>query len=233
MQIELDGIFFQVIHKTNKQIKRIGISLENRDEIIVKTPLKFKAHQIREIILSHKSWILRTIQRVELKGKFDFVCGGTIPYLGNDYPLELRKESEIRGVRVIFDCERFLFFYNDAIDVENEYLLFFDALKNFYKKNAQKVIDPLFDELCFVTKLYPQGISYRYAKRQWGSCSYKNDISINYMLLQFAPTTIKYVVLHELCHVEEKNHSARFYNLVSLYMPTYKEEEGRLKQKSF
>ena len=87
--------------------------------------------------------------------------------------------------------------------------------------------------MCFLTKLHPEKITYRYAKRQWGSCSYKNDISINYMLLQFPINTIRYVVLHELCHIEEKNHSARFYNLVSLYMSDYKKEEERLKHKSF
>jgi predicted metal-dependent hydrolase len=73
--------------------------------------------------------------------------------------------------------------------------------------------------------MYPQKITYRKAKRRWGSCSHSNNILINYMLLQFSIDAIEYVVLHELCHIQEKNHSKRFWNLLSKYMPDYKQKE--------
>lgn len=233
MEIRLDDIILTVIHKSDKKIKRIGLSLENSNEIIIKTPLKFKANQIRDIILQHKDWILRSLNKVPAKNKFDFICGGEIPFMGNKYPLEMVIDDAIAHVKVKFQNEIFYFYHNSTIDATTEYDLFVEGLKVFYKKVAIKYIDPIFDEMCFLTKLHPQKISYRYAKRQWGSCSYKNDISINYMLLQFPISAIRYVVLHELCHIEEKNHSARFYNLVSLYMSDYKKEEMVLKQKSF
>ncbi len=233
MEIRLDDTTINVIHRSDKRIKRITLSLENSNEIIIKTPLKFKSNQIREIILNHKDWILRSIQKVPAKNKFDFICGGEIPYLGEKYPLELIVDEKIKNIKVTFEDDKFYFYHNSSVDVTKEYDLFVDGLKAFYKKMAMKVIDPIFDEMCHTTKLYPENISYRYAKKQWGSCSYKNDISINYMLLQFPINTIRYVVLHELCHIEEKNHSARFYNLISLYMSEYKKEETTLKQKSF
>ncbi|MCI0500746.1 MAG: M48 family metallopeptidase [Epsilonproteobacteria bacterium] len=233
MEIRLDDIILTVVHKSDKRIKRIGLSLENQNEIIIKTPLKFKANQIRDIIIQHKDWILRSLNKVPVKNRFDFICGGKIPFMGDDYPLEMVIDDEITNVKVKFENEIFYFYHNSNIDGATEYDLFVDGLKAFYKKVAIKYIDPMFDEMCFLTKLHPEKISYRYAKRQWGSCSYKNDISINYMLLQFPINTIRYVVLHELCHIEEKNHSARFYNLVSLYMSDYKKEELILKQKSF
>ena len=49
------------------------------------------------------------------------------------------------------------------------------------------------------------------------------------MLLQFPIEAIEYVVLHELCHIEEKNHSKRFWNLLSFYMPDFKKQEEILK----
>lgn len=233
MEIKLDNIVLKVIHKSNNRIKRVGLSLENQGEIIIKTPLKFKVNQIREIIIGNKEWILRSLNKVPAKNKFDFICGGEIPFMGKKYPMELISDDKIVRVKVKFFEEKFYFYYNTSLDEVKEYDLFVEALKDFYKKVAQKYIDPVFDEICFKTKLHPQKITYRYAKRQWGSCSYKNDISINYMLLQFPMNTIRYVVLHELCHIEEKNHSSRFYNLVSLYMPEFKKEELVLKQKSF
>jgi predicted metal-dependent hydrolase len=230
MQVILDNQKFEVIHRSNKRIKRIGIAIENKDEIIVKTPLKFKVHHVRDIVLDNKDWILRAINKVPSKNMFDFVCGGLIPFMGNNYPLELIENEKIKNVKFDFDGERFICKHNPDI---KEYEDFFEGMKKFYKKVASKYIDPIFDEVCFKTKLYPQNITYRYAKRRWGSCSYKNDISINYMLLQFPQKVIEYVVLHELCHIEEKNHSKRFYNLLSLYMEDYKVQENILKHKKF
>jgi len=230
MTINLDGINFEVIHRTNKKIKRVGILLENSDEIIVKTPLKFKAHLLKEIIYSHKDWILRAINKVKPKTQFDFVLGSTIPFMGKDCKLELIEDEKIKNIKVVYENDTFYFRHNPSI---KEYDIFLDALKKFYKKVAKQYIDPIFDEWCFRTKLMPNKISYRFAKKRWGSCSYINDISINYMLLQFPIDAISYVVLHELCHIEEKNHSKRFYNLVSLYMSDYKMQEEILKSKVF
>jgi len=226
MVIFLDNFKFTLIHRTNKRIKRVSLSLENNSEIIVKTPLKFKSHKIKEIVLSHKDWILRTINKLPAKNKFDFIYGGVIPFLGEKYPLKLIPDENIKNVKVEFKDNVFYFYHNPTI---NEYQDFLNGLKKFYKKVACKYIDPLFDKWCFITKLYPEQITYRYAKKRWGSCSYKNNISINYMLLQFPVEAIEYVVLHELCHIKEKNHSKRFYNLLSLYMNDYKTREEILK----
>ena len=230
MRINLDGHSFEVIHRTNKKIKRVGILLENSDEIIVKTPLKFKAHLLKEIIYSHKDWILRAINKVKPKTQFDFVLGSTIPFMGKDCKLELISDETIKNIKVEFKDDIFYFRHNPTI---KEYQEFLDALKKFYKKVSKEYLDPLFDEWCFKTKLYPNKISYRYAKKRWGSCSWDNNISLNYMLLQFPIRAIEYVVLHELCHINEKNHSKRFYNLVSLYMSDYKIQEDVLKNKVF
>jgi predicted metal-dependent hydrolase len=230
MQINLQNHHFTVIHRTNKKIKRIGIVLENQNEIIVKTPLKFKNHLLKEIIYEHEDWILRSINKVQVKTQFDFVMGKTIPFMGQDYELKLIKDDKIKTVKVVYKDEVFCFYHNPTI---YKYEYFLDGLKFFYKKVAKNYIDPIFDEWCFKTKLMPNNITYRFAKKRWGSCSYINNISINYMLLQFPIRAIEYVVLHELCHIKEKNHSKKFYNLVSLYMADYKKQEEILKIKNF
>ena len=229
MTINLDGNSFTLIHRSNKRIKRIGITIENQNELVIKTPLGYKANNIRDIVISHKEWILRSFHKVPAKHLFDFIHGSSLPFMGISYPLEMQIDENMKNVRVKFDEKRFLITYNPIHNYDD----FMEGLKKFYKRVAKKYIDPIFDEVCFKTKLYPENINYRFAKRQWGSCSYKNDISINYMILQFSKKTIEYVVLHELCHIEEKNHSKRFYNLVSLYMPTYKQEEEKLKKREF
>jgi len=216
-QIILDNHSFSLIHRTNKKIKRISLAMENKNEIIIKTPLKFKSHMLKEIVYEYKDWILKSIQKVPSKNSFDFVSGGKIPFLGQNYPMDLIINDKMKNVRFSLIDEVFIVEYNDSC---NRYENFIDGLKLFYKYNAQKVIDPLFDE-------------WTYKTQRWGSCSHINNISINYKLLQFEKKAIEYVVLHELCHIQEKNHSKKFWDLVSFYMPDYKKVEATLKSKLF
>ncbi len=230
MNINLKGNVFSITHRTNKRIKRISLHLENKNEITIKTPLKFKAHLLKEIVYEHEKWILKHLTKVSYKSKFDFLLGSTIPFMGKNCELILIKDANINNIKVKYEDDIFYFYHNPEI---YEYEHFIDALKKFYKKVSKQYIDPIFDEWCFKTKLNPNNITYRYAKKRWGSCSYINNISINYMLLQFPVSVIEYVVLHELCHIKEKNHSKKFYNLVSLYMNDYKMQEDLLKNKFF
>ena len=229
-QIILDNHTFTLTHRTNKKIKRISLTLVSKDEILIKTPLKFKTHLLKDIAYEHKNWILRSISKVKPKNYFDFVTGGVIPFLGKDYNIILEQNQKIKNVKFSLKDDTFLIQYNDE---KKHYNDFINGLKKFYKYNAIKIIDPLFDKWCFKTKLYPNKIGYRSAKTRWGSCSVSNNISINYMLLQFDLEAIEYVVLHELCHIQEKNHSKRFWELVSFYMPHYKIVQQRLKNKVY
>ncbi|MEA3316005.1 MAG: SprT family zinc-dependent metalloprotease [Campylobacterota bacterium] len=230
MQIILDGHSFILVHRTNKKIKRVSLTIENKDEIILKTPLKFKQHLLKQIVYEHKDWILNHIKRATPKNSFDFVSGETIPFLGKDYPMRLIKDDEVKNIKFEFINNEFLIYYNNLEQTYEEYI---DALKLFYKINAKKIINPIFDKWIEKTELIPNKISYRFNKTRWGSCSYENNISINYKLLQFKEEVIEYVVLHELAHIKEKNHSKRFWSIVSFYIPNYKVLENQLKSKLF
>ncbi|MEA3498204.1 MAG: SprT family zinc-dependent metalloprotease [Campylobacterota bacterium] len=229
-QITLDNNTFTLIHRTNKKIKRISLAIENKDEIIIKTPLKFKVHRLKEIVYEYEDWILNSIKKVPFKNQFDFVSGGKIPFLGTQYPMRLKQNDKIKNVKFTFIDEQFIVEYNNETQSYDDFI---GGLKTFYKHNAIKIIDPIFDEWTYKTQLFPNKIGYRFAKGRWGSCSYENNISINYKLLQFDIKCIEYVVLHELCHIEEKNHSKKFWNLVSSYMGDYKSVEKELRGKLF
>ncbi|MEA2049472.1 MAG: SprT family zinc-dependent metalloprotease [Campylobacterota bacterium] len=229
-QIILDNHTFTLIHRTNKKIKRVSLALENKNEIIVKTPLKFKSHKIKEIVFEYKEWILRSMIKVPAKNQFDFITGGKIPFLGIEYPMILKETNSIKNVKFSFDNENFIVEYNSSKQTYDDFI---DGMKLFYKRNAAKVIDDIFVELSEKTQLFPNKVTYRFTKTRWGSCSFENNISINYKLLQFDKRCIEYVVLHELCHIVHKNHSKKFWDLVSFYMGDYKTIEKQLKSKLF
>ena len=77
--------------------------------------------------------------------------------------------------------------------------------------------------------LYPSNLKFRNNKGRWGSCSYKNSISLNINLMKFPLSVIEYVIIHELAHIKHKNHSKFFWDLVEVFCPKYKDEEVLLK----
>ena len=72
-------------------------------------------------------------------------------------------------------------------------------------------------------------ITIRNQKSKWGSCSSRGNLNFNCLLMLAPPSVRDYVVVHELCHLIELNHSKRFWNLVAGVLPGYKNEEKWLK----
>lgn len=104
-----------------------------------------------------------------------------------------------------------------------------EELDKLYKEKAKELIPKLVDEFANKMSLYPTSIKYRKNKRTWGSCNYKNGLNFNILLTQFPLEVIEYVVIHELAHIEHKNHSKAFWALVKKYCKDYKQREKLLK----
>ena len=71
----------------------------------------------------------------------------------------------------------------------------------------------------------------RNQKTRWGSCSKKGNLNFNYKIALLPPKTADYIIIHELCHIGEFNHSKNFWDLVAKTMPDYKEVRGSLRKK--
>jgi predicted metal-dependent hydrolase len=98
------------------------------------------------------------------------------------------------------------------------------------KLKARKYI---FERTKFLSEHYGfkfNKISIRGQKTRWGSCSRKGNLSFNFKLMQYSPDLIDYVLVHELCHLKEMNHSIRFWGLVQNIIPDYRERRNTLKK---
>ena len=102
-------------------------------------------------------------------------------------------------------------------------------LDKFYRNEAKKIIPPLVEEFSKQMNLFPTSIKYRKNKNTWGSCNYKNGLNFNTLLVKFPLEVVEYVVIHELAHIEHKNHSKSFWKLVQKYCSDYKNREKLLK----
>ena len=75
----------------------------------------------------------------------------------------------------------------------------------------------------------PTGLKITAARKRYGSCSGKNSLCFSCFLMDCPEEAIDLVVVHELCHIREKNHGPRFYALLSQYLPDYKERKKLLR----
>lgn len=119
------------------------------------------------------------------------------------------------------------FYYLGEIKTIDEFSI--KDLDKFYKEEIKKYIPNLVDKYSKLMNLYPTSISYRKNKRTWGSCNFKNGLNFNILLMKYPIRIMEYIVIHELSHIEHKNHSKRFWNLVEKFCPEYKKIEKEFK----
>ena len=96
-------------------------------------------------------------------------------------------------------------------------------------ERAKELLLPRVDYWSGVMGLTPAGITITSARTRYGSCSPKNRLSFSCFLVNYPPEAVDLVVVHELCHIREKNHGPGFYALLSQYLPDYKERKKLLK----
>ena len=109
-------------------------------------------------------------------------------------------------------------------------------IKNLLIKFCQKYFLPTITErVHYYNNLYFKkqinGVRLKYNKSNWGSCSTGKNLNFSVRLFFAPPDVIDYVIVHELAHLLEMNHSDKFWNLVKSVMPDYKHKEKLLKQK--
>ena len=96
------------------------------------------------------------------------------------------------------------------------------------KEQARAVLPEKVAYWSEVTGLAPTGVKITAAQKRYGSCSSKNSLCFSCFLMQKPEPALDLVVVHELCHIREKNHGPRFYALLAQYLPDYTERRKLL-----
>lgn len=169
------------------------------------------------LLTDNAEWVL------EKKTKFDryradipkrqFEAGETFPFLGDDHELvvEPRRKSEV--------VDGTIRLRQSAVDQSSVKR----ALRNFYRREAREYLSGRLDHFGDEMGLEYDGLEIRNQRTRWGSCSTNGTISLNWRLLMAPPEVIDYVVVHELAHLREPNHTEAFWSLVAEHIPDYEE----------
>ena len=95
---------------------------------------------------------------------------------------------------------------------------------------AERELPPRTRELARVHGISIRSVTVRGQKTRWGSCSARGAISLNWRLIQAPPFVLDYLIIHELMHRQQMNHSPRYWKLVAAAFPRYREAEAWLKK---
>ncbi|TNF45218.1 MAG: M48 family peptidase [Epsilonproteobacteria bacterium] len=214
----------QYTHIVNPKLKHIYLTFDNEGNLVIKSP-KVSQRKIEQLLLKKSSWINNSREKLQQKkGKaLDFTQTLELYFLGQAYPLTLKSHDKKRA-RLDFDGERFTLFYH-TYDEE----LFQRHIDRFYKEEAQQYLPSQVEHWTQKMHLSPTALRFRKTRRQWGSCSGKNVLSFNTMLMKLPIDVIQYIIVHELAHIKHKHHQKSFWLLVERHLPDYKQRVKELK----
>jgi hypothetical protein len=106
-------------------------------------------------------------------------------------------------------------------------------VRRFTKDNREIARILVENRLSYFNKLYNfeiNRIAIKNTKSRWGSCSKKKNLNFNYRIIFLEPKFADYLVVHELCHLGEFNHSKKFWNLVEKTIPDYKNIDKKIRR---
>jgi predicted metal-dependent hydrolase len=98
-----------------------------------------------------------------------------------------------------------------------------------YKEQARAILQKRVPEINALYGFHYKDITVRNQKTRWGSCSKKGNLNFNYKVAFLSQEMMDYVIVHELCHLAEFNHSTQFWNLVARSVPSYKEIRSQMR----
>lgn len=107
------------------------------------------------------------------------------------------------------------------------------ALHRFFRRQAQVHLLERVKHFAPIMKLYPRTLSIRGQRTRWGSCTANEGLNLNWKLLAAPPSSIDYVVIHEIAHLRFMDHSKAFWNLVGQYHPDWKAARAWLKEHEY
>ncbi|HFQ61480.1 MAG TPA: M48 family peptidase [Epsilonproteobacteria bacterium] len=214
----------QYIHIINPKLKHIYLTFDEEGNLIIKSP-KISHRRVEQLLLKKASWIQKSREKFQRrKGRaLDFNKEPELYFLGKNYKLHL-VAHEKANTKLTFDGTVFSLYYSTYDEIT-----FQKHIDTFYKKEAKAYLPSLVEEWAKKMHLTYNKISFRKTKRQWGSCSGKNNLSFNTMVMKLPSDVIQYIIIHELAHITHKHHQKAFWKLVEVYLPSYKQQIQKLK----
>lgn len=203
--------------------RTVGLKI-TENGLVVHAPKRIFEFQLNQILQEKSNWILTKLQVREANQieKIQWVDGEHLLYLGQDIQLKL-----------VVDNKKKIHFERNELTLcapaTNIHGICSRMVLMWYKKQA--LLDFARRLEVFAAKLGvpTPPLTLSNAQSRWGSCNSRGEVRLSWRLLQAPPHIINYVICHELAHLKQMNHSAKFYAVLESLFPNYKAAEKELK----
>jgi len=213
-RIILDGVGEVVLKKTS-QIKRLSLRMAPNKGIWINVPEQLDWKQGVDFALSHRDWILKNLLKIQAKEDRNVIFKADTVFKTKYHELRMNPS---KGDRVNASVKQGLILINYPSNFDLMTDGFQDFVRNMIvetlRKEAKHVLPKRLQVLADRHGFSFNRVSIRNASSRWGSCSGDNNISLNLHLMRLPEHLIDMVLLHELCHTIEKNHSKSFWDLL-------------------
>lgn len=203
-----------------KKVKNITLRISEKGELIVTCNAFIPQNKVEEFVLEKTKWILDKQRKVIQKYNMHYenVMIDNLFYLYGK-PLKIVRIQSNQN-KVQYDDENFYVYYIDEQDAHKSVIRF---IKKMCEQDFIPVVEEYYDKLKDYRFAYPT-IKFRTMKSRWGSCiPSKHIITLNMRMIHYPKAFMEYVVLHELVHFIQPNHSSTFYHIIQYHMTDYKE----------
>ena len=209
-----------------KDVKNITLKVRPNGEAILTAPKAASDEHIKFIIKKRAKWIAkkRAFFASFKMPKKEYVSGEDFKYLGRSYRLKVvqSKEERVKLQRGYLEL-----FVKDKSDIKRKENLIYE----WYYEKATLYFFNILQEFNKIVKQDIKSVKIRQMKTRWGSCNpYKSYINLNIELIKKPRACIEYVVFHELVHLLHPDHSKKFYDYLTLYMPDWQKRKEILER---
>ncbi|SHG28252.1 hypothetical protein SAMN04487965_3681 [Microbulbifer donghaiensis] len=222
-----ERIYFERLART-ENVRRLLIKVHPDCRIQVAAPVQTDDAEVLAAVKKRGRWIYKQLRdfrtRLEHLTPRQYVSGESHYYLGRQYLLKVGEApNQVQGVKLLRGKLEVTIRQKSSEKVQR-------LLSDWYKARAKEIfakrLDAMLDQALWVNERPPLRILTM--QTQWGSCSPNGRLTLNPHLVKAPRECIDYVILHELCHIAEHNHSERFYRLMQQVMPQWEKTKRRL-----
>lgn len=224
---EADGIPFRIVYSRRKTIE---IAVHPDLNVIVKAPKRLAQEEINRFVLKKSGWIKQKLDHFQYTVPRSlprtYVNGELHLYLGREYRLDI-VAGEKERVEFLPECLQIVC-RGEATAERVQHLL-----EQWYRERAR---EKFVERLGCCLAAFPQlagdspKLAIRKMKTRWGSLSPNGTVNLNLDLIRAHPECIDYVITHELCHTQHRNHGVGFYRLLESIMPDWKRRKQELER---
>ena len=211
--------------KRSVKRRKLTITVERDRSVVVHAPAGMSEDKIRDVVESKRQWIYvkkghpqKYYALPHPPGK-EMVSGESALYLGRQYRIEVVKS----GVSEVRFAQRF---FIPAIQGEKRV----EALREWFIGKAKEKIVPRVRIHARALGVDISAIKIVDNRFRWGSCTLNDNVNLNWRLIKAPMFVIDYVIVHELAHLIEANHTPRFWNVVRAQAPTMEKAKAWLKE---